>query len=99
MEVTLQDSLGALLCRARDGRLFSQHSEVLKPAEAVVPLLHLHWPPLLWCLWATALSKTGGERGEERHMVKESVIEPRMKEKQNSAVKWELLARFSLGDG
>lgn len=70
--MTLQDSPGALLCSAKDGRLFSQHLEVIKPAKAVFPLLYLHWLPLLWCLWGTALSKIGGEHREGRHMVKQS---------------------------
>lgn len=70
--MTLQDSPGALLCSVRDGRLSSQHLEVLEPPKAVVPLLYLHWPPLLRCLWVTALSKIGGEHGEGSHAVKES---------------------------
>lgn len=67
----------------------------LKPAK--VPLLHLylHWSLFFWCLWATALSKVGGEHGG--WTLEESC--DRMKENQNSAAKWELLAMFSLGEG
>lgn len=37
VEVTLQDSPGALLCHARGSQLFHQHSQVLKPAKVPPP--------------------------------------------------------------